>query len=250
VQSSQPFDQVVDQDPNAGEEADDGSTVTLEVSGGPGDVLVPPVENLRQGQAINELEDAGLEVTVDREFSNKVKPDVAIRTVPGEGTEVTKGTRVRLLVSQGPEQVTVPDVTGLTRDSAEARLRDEGLEVAVDEQESDEPEGDVISQSPAGGSHVTRGETVTITVSTGRPQVSVPDVVGQGEERASSRLGAAGLTPVRQEREVTDASQDGVVIEQRPGAGSEVDQGSEVVIVVGVLRQEDTLEPPAVPESP
>jgi serine/threonine-protein kinase len=250
VQSSQPFDQVVDQDPNAGEEADDGSTVTLEVSGGPGDVLVPPVENLRQGQAINELEDAGLEVTVDREFSNKVKRDFAIRTVPGEGTEVTKGTRVRLLVSQGPEQVTVPDVTGLTRDSAEARLRDEGLEVAVDEQESDEPEGDVISQSPAGGSHVTRGETVTITVSTGRPQVSVPDVVGQGEERASSRLGAAGLTPVRQEREVTDASQDGVVIEQRPGAGSEVDQGSEVVIVVGVLRQEDTLEPPAVPESP
>ena len=250
VQSSQPFDQVVDQDPNASEEADEGSTVTLEVSGGPGDVLVPPVENLRQGQAINELEDAGLEVTVDREFSNKVKKDIAIRTVPGEGTEVTKGTRVRLLVSQGPEQVTVPDVTGLTRDSAEARLRDEGLEVAVDEQESDEPEGDVISQSPGGGSRVTRGETVTITVSTGRPQVSVPDVVGMGEERASSRLGAAGLSPVSQEREVTDPAQDGVVIEQRPGAGAEVDQGAQVVIVIGVLRQEDTLEPPATPESP
>ena len=250
VQSSQPFDQVVDQDPNASEEADEGSTVTLEVSGGPGDVLVPPVENLRQGQAINELEDAGLEVTVDREFSNKVKKDIAIRTVPGEGTEVTKGTRVRLLVSQGPEQVTVPDVTGLTRDSAEARLRDEGLEVAVDEQESDEPEGDVISQSPGGGSRVTRGETVTITVSTGRPQVSVPDVVGMGEERASSRLGAAGLSPVSQEREVTDPAQDGVVIEQRPGAGAEVDQGAQVVIVIGGLRQDDTLEPPATPESP
>jgi eukaryotic-like serine/threonine-protein kinase len=250
VQSSQPFDQVVDQDPNANEEADEGSTVTLEVSGGPGDVLVPPVENLRQGQAINELEDAGLEVTLDREFSNKVKKDFAIRTVPGEGTEVTKGTRVRLLVSQGPEQVTVPDVTGLTRDSAEARLRDEGLDTVVDEQESDEPEGDVISQSPSGGTRVTRGETVTITVSTGRPQVSVPDVVGMGEERASSRLGAAGLTPVRQEREVTDPAQDGVVIEQRPGAGTEVDQGAQVVIVIGVLRQEDTLEPPATPEVP
>jgi serine/threonine-protein kinase len=250
VQSSQPFDQVVDQDPNASEEADEGSTVTLEVSGGPGDVLVPPVENLRQGQAINELEDAGLEVTVDREFSNKVKKDFAIRTVPGEGTEVTKGTRVRLLVSQGPEQVTVPDVTGLTRDSAEARLRDDGLEVAVDEQESDEPEGDVISQSPTGGTQVARGETVTITVSTGRPQVAVPDVVGMGEEGASGRLGAAGLTPVRQEREVTDPTQDGVVIEQRPGAGTEVDEGAQVVIVIGVLRQEDTLEPPAAPEAP
>ena len=77
-------------------------------------------------------------MTIDREFSDKVKKDFAIRTVPPEGTEVTKGTRVRLLVSQGPEQVTVPDVTGLSRESAEARLRDEGLEVAVDEQESED----------------------------------------------------------------------------------------------------------------
>ena len=55
VRSSQPFDQVVDQDPNPGEEADEGSTVTLEVSDGPGNVLVPPVANLRQGQAIINL---------------------------------------------------------------------------------------------------------------------------------------------------------------------------------------------------
>jgi eukaryotic-like serine/threonine-protein kinase len=249
VQSAQPFDQVVDQDPNAGEEADEGSTVTLEVSGGPGDVLVPPVENLRQGQAIKELEDAGLEVTIDREFSDRVKEDFAIRTVPQEGTEVTKGTRVRLLVSRGPEQVTVPDVTGLSRESAEARLRDDGFSVAVEEQESDETEGDVISQSPAGGTGVARGETVTITVSTGRPQVAVPDVTGMGEARATSRISGAGLTPVREERPVTDPAQDGRVIEQRPGAGTEVDEGGQVVIVIGVLQQDDTLEP-APPTSP
>jgi serine/threonine-protein kinase len=249
VQSPQPFDQVVDQDPNAGEEADVGSTVTLEVSGGPGDVLVPPVANLRQGQAIKELEDAGLEVTIDREFSAKVKKDFAIRTVPAEGTTVTKGTRVRLLVSQGPEQVTVPDVVGLSRDSAEARLRDDGFAVGVEEQESDEPEGDVITQSPGAGSRVTRGTTVTITVSTGRPQVDVPDVVGLSEERAASRLSSAGLVPVRQERTVTDPAQDGVVVEQRPGAGTEVDQGRQVVIVIGVLKQGDTLEQ-APPEAP
>jgi serine/threonine-protein kinase len=242
VQSSQPFDQVVDQDPNGGEEAEEGSTVTLEVSGGPGDVLVPPVANLRQAQAIDELEDAGLEVTIDREFSGKVKKDFAIRTVPPEGTEVTKGTRVRLLVSRGPEQVTVPDVTGLSRESAEARLRDEGLEVAVEEEESDEPEGDVISQSPAGGTEVPRGETVTITVSTGPAQVEVPDVVGLGEEQATARLRSDKLAPVREERPVTDPEQDGVVLEQRPGAGVEVDEGREVVIVVGVLEPGDTLE--------
>ena len=186
VRSSQPFDQVVDQDPNPGEEAEEGSTVTLEVSDGPGTVLVPPVANLRQGQAIKELEDAGLKVTVDSESSDKVKKDFAIRTVPPEGKEVTKGTRVRLLVSSGPEQVAVPDVTGLSRESAEARLRDEGFGVSVAEQESDEPEGDVISQSPSGGTELTRGETVTITVSTGRPQVDVPDVIGMSERNARS----------------------------------------------------------------
>ena len=94
---------------------------------------------------------------------------------------------MRLFVSSGPEQLTVPDVTGLSRDSAESRLRDEGFGVSVAEQESDEPEGDVISQSPAGGTELARGETVTITVSTGRPQVDVPDVIGLSERSANSR---------------------------------------------------------------
>jgi serine/threonine-protein kinase len=249
VRSSQPFDQVVDQDPNPGEEADSGSTVTLEVSDGPGTVLVPPVANLRQGQAIKELEDAGLKVTVDSESSDKVKKDFAVRTVPPEGKEVTKGTRVRLLVSSGPEQVTVPDVTGLSRESAEARLRDEGFSVSVAEQESDVPEGDVISQNPAGGTQLTRGEKVTITVSTGRPKADVPDVIGMSERNARSSLKAAGLEPVVQQRTVTDPDQDGVVIEQRPGPGTQLDKGRQVVIVIGAF---ELAEPPptTTPEAP
>ncbi len=249
VRSSQPFDQVVDQDPNPGEEADSGSTVTLEVSDGPGTVLVPPVANLRQGQAIKELEDAGLKVTVDSEPSDKVKKDFAVRTVPPEGKEVTKGTRVRLLVSSGPEQVTVPDVTGLSRESAEARLRDEGFSVSVAEQESDVPEGDVISQNPAGGTQLTSGEKVTITVSTGRPKADVPDVIGMSERNARSSLKAAGLEPVVQQRTVTDPDQDGVVIEQRPGPGTQLDKGRQVVIVIGAF---ELAEPPptTTPEAP
>ena len=86
---------------------------------------------LPQAQAIKELEDAGLKVTRDVEFSDEVRKGLAIRTVPREGEEVTVGTRVRLLVSQGPERTTVPDVVGLSRSSADSRLRGEGLGVAV-----------------------------------------------------------------------------------------------------------------------
>ena len=158
VRSAQPFDQVVDQDPNPGEQAEEGSTVTLEVSRGPGDVLVPAVASLPQRQAIKELEDAGLEgdgrPASSRTRSTRTWPSAPL---PREATKVTRGTRVRLFVSSGPEQVTVPDVTGLSRDSAESRLRDEGFGVSVAEQESDETEGDVISQSPAGGTELARG---------------------------------------------------------------------------------------------
>jgi serine/threonine-protein kinase len=250
VRSAQPFDQVVDQDPNPREEADEGSTVTLEVSDGPGTVLVPGVANLPQRQAIGELEDAGLKVTIDREASDTIKKDFAIRTLPREAKEVPKGTRVRLFVSSGPEQLTVPDVTGLSRDSAEARLRDDGFAVSVAEQESDEPEGDVISQDPAGGTELIRGSTVTITVSTGRPQVDVPDVIGLSERSASSRLSSAGLEPVVQERTVTDPTQDGVVVEQRPAPGTQVEEGRQVVIVVGVLEEPPAEPPPTEPEVP
>ncbi len=242
VRSAQPFDQVLDQDPNPGEEAEAGSTVTLEVSDGPGDVLVPAVAGLPQAQAIKELEDAGLKVTRDIEFSDEVKEGLAIRTVPREGEEVTVGTRVRLLVSQGPERTSVPDVVGLSRSSADSRLRGEGLGVGVREQESEEPEGTVIAQDPAGGSSVEQGTTVTITVSTGIPQASVPNVVGLGGADAATQIGNAGLVPVQREQTVTNPDEDGVVIDQRPGAGTTLDQGDEVVIIIGVLEQTDTLE--------
>ena len=113
---------------------------------------MPAVERLTEAQAVRDLQKAGLKVTTDPEFSDKVKKGNAIRTVPKEGSSITKGTRVRLLVSQGPEQVTVPDVTGLSQASAESRLRDAHLDVEVDEQESEDvPEGDVISQNPTAG---------------------------------------------------------------------------------------------------
>jgi serine/threonine-protein kinase len=234
---------VVDQDPNAGEEAEEGSTVTLEVSNGPGTVRVPAVENLPQEQAIDELQDAELKVNLDRENSDDVRKDFAIRTVPREGVAVDRGTRVRLFVSAGPEQVTVPEVMGLSLASAEAQLRDQGFGVAVQEQESDEPEGDVIAQDPAGGTRVDSGATVSVTVSTGRPQIEVPDVIGLRAGEAGGRIRGAGLVPARREQPVTDASQDGLVIEQRPGAGVELEAGREVVIVVGVFPGEETLEP-------
>ena len=243
VRSQAPFDQVVDQDPNPAEEADEGSTVVLEVSGGPGTVRVPTVRGLPQAVAIEALDKRDLKATVDRRPSETIEKGIAIRTVPAAGEEVERGERVQLFVSSGPEQVEVPDVTGLSRDSAEDLLSEAGFEVAVKQSESEEPEDDVISQDPAAGTEVDRGTTVTITVSTGIETVSVPNVVGLSRRDAIAQLRDVGLTASPREVDVTDASQDGVVIDQRPSAGIEIEKGKSVVIMVGVLIQDDVLTP-------
>jgi eukaryotic-like serine/threonine-protein kinase len=251
VRSEAPFDQVLDQDPDPREEAEEGSTVVLEVSGGPGTVLVPTVQNLPQAQAIKEIEDRGLRANVDRRPSETVREGLALRTVPGAGEEVERGERIQLFISSGPEEVSVPDVIGLSADSGEGRISDVGLVPAVREQESEEPEGQIIAQDPAAGTELERGSTVTITVSTGIEEVVVPNVVGLGGDDAGGQLRADGLVPVRRESEVTDPAQDGKVIDQRPAAGVQVERGREVVIVIGALIEEEELapvEPPAEPE--
>jgi len=243
VRSQAPFDQVVDQDPNPREEADEGSTVVLEVSGGPGTVRVPTVRGLPQAVAIEALDKRDLKATVDRRPSETIEKGIAVRTVPSAGEEVERGERIQLFVSSGPEQVEVPDVTGLSRDSAEELLSGAGLEVAVRQSESEEPEDDVISQDPAAGTEVDRGSTVSITVSTGIEKVSVPNVVGLSRRDAIAQLREVGLTASPREVDVTDAAQDGVVTDQRPAAGIEIEKGKAVVILIGVLIQDDVLTP-------
>jgi beta-lactam-binding protein with PASTA domain len=74
-------------------------------------------------------------------------------------------------------------------------------------------------------------------------------VIGMSERNARSALRAAGLEPVVQQRTVTDPDQDGVVVEQRPGPGTQLDRGRQVVIVIGAFELAEP-PPPTTPEVP
>ncbi|MDQ3588329.1 MAG: Stk1 family PASTA domain-containing Ser/Thr kinase [Actinomycetota bacterium] len=243
-------DRVLDQDPDPGGEAEENGTITLEVSNGPGDTRVPSVENLPQERAVKELNRVQLKVNLDPEPSNTVREGFAIRTAPPEGTEVERGTRIRLLVSSGAGKVKVPGVIGLLRESAESRLGAGGFDVSVRTEQSDQPKDEVISQTPSAGSSVERGADVTITVSKGRAtpepgeQVSVPSVTGLSASDAAAQLRGAGLSVSRSERPTDDESEDGKVLAQRPGAGADVDPGTSVTIVVGKLEDPEANDPP------
>ena len=247
VRDRAPQDEVIRQDPRGGVKADEGSTVTLFVSDGPGEARVPSVEGLPRDEAVEELNEAGFTVTTDEQTSTEFDRGLAIRTVPAGGELADRGSRIRLFISTGPEKVEVPDVTGTTERSAEARLERAGLLVDVEEEESDADEGTVIRQNPAGGTEVDEGTRIVITVSSGRDEVAVPDVTGRTVREARAALRDAGFRVQVREQSVEDEAQDGVVVDQTPNAGTDLAEGRTVVIYEGRFTAPTPKEEPAEP---
>jgi eukaryotic-like serine/threonine-protein kinase len=149
------------------------------------------------------------------------------------------------VVSAGANLVTVPDVIGLSQQIAENQIESAELIPNVETQDSDQPEGSVVAQDPAGLSEIESGSEVTIVVSTGAGSVIVPDVEGLFQDGAVRVLQNRGLDVVVQEETTVDPGEDGRVLDQAPEPGSRVRQGDTVSIVVGVL--EEAPEPAPIP---
>ncbi|HEV2820946.1 MAG TPA: PASTA domain-containing protein, partial [Solirubrobacteraceae bacterium] len=243
ARNPQPPGRVIGQDPQGRAEAPEGSTVNLTVSAGPGDVAVPDVIGEPRDEAVEALEDADFEVEEERVFSADVPAGRVIETRPGPGVQAPRGSEVALIVSRGQQTAKVPSVVGQQEGAATQALRRAGFTVDVAETEGGGPPGTVVGQDPVGGRQAPAGSTVTITVATAPEQVSVPDVVGLSESRASERLSARGFTVDIQERDVDSASRDGIVLGQAPRAGAQADPGATVAITVGRFEPDPEPEP-------
>ena len=243
-----PEDRVAGQRPEPGAEAEEGSTVTITVSSGPGEASVPVVQGLSADDAVERLGDAGFKSEQRRQFSDTVRAGRVIETAPSEGSIVRKGTTVTLVVSRGTEQVAVPDVVGRPRQEAEATLQDAGLQVSVSEEESEEAPGTVLRQDPAGGARVAKGRTVTLAVARAPADVPVPGVIDAAEDDATQALEEAGFEVEVERTPVETPDEDGLVVEQDPGPDTPRPRGSTVTIGVGRFEPPDDPEPTATAE--
>lgn len=184
--SDQPAGTILEQDPAGGSQVLEGSTVNVIVAGDQNvdytddnkdseteKVVVPSVKGYLEKDAVNALNNAGLKVVKNYQYSDSVDAGKVISQTPAGGSSVDSGTTVTIVVSQGQKSVNVSSVLGDTKDRASNKLTGAGLKVAVKEAYSDSVEaGKVISQSIASGKTVPAGTTVTITVSLGPEQVS------------------------------------------------------------------------------
>jgi serine/threonine-protein kinase len=238
-----PKDIVFDQAPPGGQKADNGSTVAVFVSNGPGTVKVPDVIGLTEADAKRRLRDAGLSPTSKQESSPKIPIGIVIRSDPGASRPVDRRSAVTLFVSSGPEQVIVPDMKGLSQQDAVTALSDKGLTAVFQEKPSSEAKGTVIEQSPAAGQKIGQGSTVTLFISNGKVK-DVPDVTGLSQVDAESQIADAGFKPTVRQRATDQPGEDGTVLKQSPPGGAKRTEGSTVTLTVGKLT---TPTPPPTP---
>ncbi|MFD5278947.1 Stk1 family PASTA domain-containing Ser/Thr kinase [Pseudarthrobacter sp. NPDC058362] len=187
---------VVGSDPDAGQEVRKLQPVSLFVSKGPQLFPLPKLagQTLAEARAAVKRAEMAMGPVTER-FDENVAAGVVLSQNPAAGTDVRRGTPVALVVSKGPRPIPVPSVVGRDRSDAVKAIEDAGLSAEVAAQEVFDrkvPKGAVVSQSPSNGT-LTRGGTVTLTLSKGPRMVDVPSYIGKQAADARKALEALGF---------------------------------------------------------
>ena len=226
--SSKPKGTITKQNPRGGKKVAKGSTVSVWFSTGPQSVAVPDVSNKSQDDAKSILEAAGFKVGNVRTVDNaSIEKDKVVSTDPAANSKQTKGTIITLYISSGMTQI--PDnLIGQPKDSAIEQLKQAGLtQITIENEYSDSiASGAVTRVDPGVGSTVEAGTAVTIWVSTGKQQVSVPFVTHSTLAEAKRILQVAGF-----QVSVNGPQDDDAIVESMsPNGGSQADSGSTITL--------------------
>ena len=165
-----PENYVIKQNISEAEEIELNKEIVITVSLGAAEISVPDVAGHSVEDADQILADAGFKTTHSYELSETIAKNNVIRTDPEAGSGAASGSTIKIIVSNGPKEVQVPDLRNLTEEAAVSNL--ESLKLAAGEvkrEPSDTvPEGRVISQVVDSGASVPEGTPIGFTVSTGR----------------------------------------------------------------------------------
>ena len=241
------------QEPEGQTEVEVGSTVTLFVSRAAATESVPDVTGLTREVAEVQLDALELKSDVTTEFDDVMAEGLIIRTEPEAGTEVNVGQRILLVVSNGPQQVEIPDVAGLSQGDALGVLNGAGFNNVVfeDANSGSVPQGQVIETQPPAGQKESIDNQVTVRLSRGPGEVQIPQIQGLNEEAARTALEGLELQVefIQQPLPAGDP-RIGVVIDSNPGIGSVVRQGQLVQVRIGIEDQNtttttETTQPPS-----
>ena len=204
-------------------------------------VNVPDVSNKPIAEARSELQAAGFTIGTETEVYN---PDVeagnVVSTDPAAGVQAAKGSSVNITISKGTEQVTVPDLRGMSADKAQRVLASYGLNGQQGDTvfSDDVEENRVAQQDIAAGTTAYKGDTITFHLSKGPETASVPNVQGLDFETARDRLEAAGFIVSLQWRD--DSAAVNTVIRQNVTGTAKLGTTITLTISNGPAEEDET----------
>lgn len=168
---------IIAQTPYAGKTVKQGQKISLTVSMGLNIQTVPDVAGKTQEEAVKILTDAGFSTVISSKYSEEIEEGLVIGTNPPSGEVAKKNRTLQVYVSLGSKAATdveVPAVVGLTDTLAVEMLESLEFVPLVQQVDSVEPKGRVLSQSIAAKEKVAKGTSITITVSTGKsPEIEL-----------------------------------------------------------------------------
>jgi serine/threonine protein kinase len=230
-----PNTQVLRTVPVKGTTVKKGSKVTL-ITGAQGPpVHVPDLVTQSVTAAKAQLQQMGLQANV--QFSSTCnQQNIVCLQSPKAGQTILPGGTVSIFTQS--TTTAVPDVSGLGQITACNRLGQAGFQCGtITTQASPSvPKNNVISTSPAAGAQEPANATVNLVVSSGPSSGLVPDVVGDTQSAAVAALQGASLNPVVICQSTQDPTQDGIVQNQNPSGGVQVNSGTTVTITVTNLN--------------
>ena len=184
-----------------------------------------------------------LTFVIQRAADPRTPKDRVITSNPPAGTKVSSGSKVTLIISDGPGETTVPaSLIGKTLEGARQLLLEAGLVISrTNPVDSEQPPGTVLAVRPTGGSSITAGSGVTLDIASGN--VAVPDVLGLSEIDARTILIQAGFLP-----RIVDASDPNfganTVLAQAPEPGVTKIVGTSVTMTVNRLTAPEPIPTP------
>ena len=181
ISETAPAGQVIRTEPGAGGGIDATDQVVVVISAGPeaepdeGLLRIPDVVGLPSSEALVVLAQSGLRWVEVTEVSDSIPAGGVIRTEPGAGAGLEAGGEVRVVVSEGPGFLVVPDVRGLSSSEAQVILSDAGLGwVEATEVSDSVPAGGVIRTEPEAGQSIEAGSPVVLVISEGAGETETP----------------------------------------------------------------------------
>ena len=230
------------QSPASGTQVDVGDDVSYEYFIEDLDRTVPQLNNLTRSQAIQALAAVNLfasEDTVETTNAALVGFVVANSQSPTAGSIVQKNSYVSYDYYVLAQAI-VPNVTGDTISTARTEIANAGLAISENTTTTTNSAlvNQVYSQSPASGTSVTAGSTVTVFYYIAAPQTTVPNIVGLSRTSAQQALTNVGLTYAESTIETTDANlyNTNIVYSQTPTSGSSVNPGSQIAFVYYIQK--------------